>query len=65
MINRRNNVYLTMGHSLRLLDKKKRQPALKMTARAVEETPQVETRLLGLSIPELREQCMISHVISA
>lgn len=42
-----------MGHSLRLLDKKKRQSTLNMTAKAVETTPKVETRLLGLSIPDL------------
>ena len=42
-----------MGHSLRLLDKKKQQSALTMTAKAVETTPKVETRLFGLSIPDL------------
>lgn len=41
-----------MGHSLRLLDKKKRQSTLNMTAKAVETTPKVETKLLGLSIPD-------------
>lgn len=35
-----------MGHSLRLLDKKKRQSTLKMTAKAVETTPNVDINIL-------------------